>query len=66
MRHREAGERTLLTAIASGLSPAALADALLAAATERAYADTGVQFISVGALTTSAQSVDMSLRVQPA
>jgi nitrite reductase/ring-hydroxylating ferredoxin subunit len=41
VRHREAGERTLLTAIASGLSPAALADALLAAVTERAYADTG-------------------------
>lgn len=32
----------------------------------RAYAETGVQFISVGALTTSAQAVDMSLRVQPA
>lgn len=31
----------------------------------RAYAETGVQFISVGALTTSAQSVDMSLRVTP-
>jgi nitrite reductase/ring-hydroxylating ferredoxin subunit len=41
VRHREAGERTLLTAIGSGLEPAALADALLAAATERAYADTG-------------------------
>jgi nitrite reductase/ring-hydroxylating ferredoxin subunit len=41
VRHREAGERTLLTAIAGGLSPAALADALLAAVTERAYADTG-------------------------
>ena len=41
VRHREAAERTLLTAIASGLSPAALADALLAAETERAFADTG-------------------------
>ena len=41
VRHREAGERTLLTAIAAGLKPAALADALLAGATERAYADTG-------------------------
>jgi nicotinate-nucleotide pyrophosphorylase (carboxylating) len=30
----------------------------------RAYSETGVQFISVGALTTSAQAVDMSLRVQ--
>ena len=41
MRHREAAERTLLTAIGAGLSPAALDDALLAAGTERAYADTG-------------------------
>jgi hypothetical protein len=31
VRHREAAERTLLTAIAEGLSPAALANALLAA-----------------------------------
>jgi nicotinate-nucleotide pyrophosphorylase (carboxylating) len=30
----------------------------------RAYAETGVHFISVGALTHSAQAVDMSLRVQ--
>jgi hypothetical protein len=41
VRHREAAERTLLTAIAAGLSPPMLADALLAAATERAFADTG-------------------------
>ncbi len=41
VRHREAAERTLLTAIAEGLSPASLADALLAAATERAFADDG-------------------------
>jgi nitrite reductase/ring-hydroxylating ferredoxin subunit len=33
VRHREAAERTLLTAIAAGVSPAMLADALLAAAT---------------------------------
>jgi nicotinate-nucleotide pyrophosphorylase (carboxylating) len=32
----------------------------------RAYAETGVNFISVGALTTSAQAVDMSLRIAPA
>jgi len=32
----------------------------------RAYAETGVNFISVGALTHSAQAVDMSLRVLPA
>lgn len=31
----------------------------------RAYADTGVDFISVGALTHSAQAVDMNLRVVP-
>jgi nitrite reductase/ring-hydroxylating ferredoxin subunit len=41
VRHREAAERTLLTAIAAGVSPAMLADALFAAATERAFADTG-------------------------
>jgi len=41
VRHREAAERTLLTAIAAGLSPAVLADVLLAAETERAFADTG-------------------------
>jgi len=41
VRHREAAERTLLTAIDAGLSPAALADALLAAETERAFADSG-------------------------
>jgi hypothetical protein len=41
VRHREAAERTLLTAIAAGLSPAVLADALLAAETERVFADTG-------------------------
>ncbi|OUL73677.1 hypothetical protein CA601_43635, partial [Paraburkholderia hospita] len=41
VRHREAAERTLLTAIATGASPAALADALLSAGTERAFADTG-------------------------
>jgi nitrite reductase/ring-hydroxylating ferredoxin subunit len=35
VRHREAAERTLLTGIDGGLSPAALADALLAAETER-------------------------------
>jgi nitrite reductase/ring-hydroxylating ferredoxin subunit len=41
VRHREAAERTLLTAIAADLSPAALADILLAAETERTFADTG-------------------------
>jgi nitrite reductase/ring-hydroxylating ferredoxin subunit len=41
VRHREAAERTLLTAIAGGLSPAVLADALLAAETDRVFADTG-------------------------
>jgi nitrite reductase/ring-hydroxylating ferredoxin subunit len=41
VRHREAAERTLLTAIAAGFTPADLADALFAAATERAFADTG-------------------------
>ncbi|MFP3568033.1 Rieske (2Fe-2S) protein [Paraburkholderia sp. SIMBA_030] len=41
VRHREAAERTLLTAIAAGVSPPVLADALLSAATEKAFADTG-------------------------
>ncbi|CAB3798572.1 hypothetical protein LMG28614_04791 [Paraburkholderia ultramafica] len=41
VRHREAAERTLLTAIAAGVSPAMLADALLSAGTERAFADAG-------------------------
>jgi hypothetical protein len=41
VRHREAAERTLLTAISAGFSPAEIADALFAAATERAFADTG-------------------------
>jgi nitrite reductase/ring-hydroxylating ferredoxin subunit len=41
VRHREAAERTLLTAIAAGTSPAMLADALFSAGTERAFADTG-------------------------
>jgi nitrite reductase/ring-hydroxylating ferredoxin subunit len=40
VRHREAAERTLLTAVA-GASPAALADLLLAADTDRAFADGG-------------------------
>jgi nitrite reductase/ring-hydroxylating ferredoxin subunit len=41
VRHREAAERTLLTAIAAGGSPAVLADALLAAETSRVFADSG-------------------------
>jgi nitrite reductase/ring-hydroxylating ferredoxin subunit len=54
VRHREAAERTLLTAIAVGLqpagltrggaAPAALADLLFAAETDRAYADGGHSF----------------------
>ncbi len=32
----------------------------------RAYADTGVDFISIGLLTHSPQAADMSLRVVPA
>jgi nitrite reductase/ring-hydroxylating ferredoxin subunit len=41
VRHREAAERTLLTAIAGGASPAALGDLLFAAETDRAYAAGG-------------------------
>jgi nitrite reductase/ring-hydroxylating ferredoxin subunit len=41
VRHRDAAELTLLTGIAAGLSPSALAGALLAAETERTFADSG-------------------------
>jgi nitrite reductase/ring-hydroxylating ferredoxin subunit len=41
VRHREAAERTVLTAIAGGTSPAELADLIFAAETDRAYADGG-------------------------
>jgi nitrite reductase/ring-hydroxylating ferredoxin subunit len=41
VRHREAAERTVLTALASGTAPAELADLLLTAETDRAFADTG-------------------------
>jgi nitrite reductase/ring-hydroxylating ferredoxin subunit len=41
VRHREAAERTVLTAIAGNASAAELADLLFAAGTDRAYADGG-------------------------
>src|ERR1700756_2397428 len=41
VRHRDAAERTVLTAIKGGASPAALADLLFAVETDRAYADGG-------------------------
>jgi nitrite reductase/ring-hydroxylating ferredoxin subunit len=41
VRHRDAAERTVLTAIANGASPAELADLLFAVETDRAYADGG-------------------------
>lgn len=41
VRQRDAAERTLLTAIHQGASPAALCDLLFTAATERFYADGG-------------------------
>ena len=44
VRHRDAAERTVLTAIESGASPAALADLLFAAETDRPYADGGHSF----------------------
>ncbi len=44
VRHRDAAERTVLTAIAGDASPAALADLLLAAETDRAFADGGHSF----------------------
>ncbi|MCW2239104.1 Rieske (2Fe-2S) protein [Azospirillum canadense] len=41
VRHRDAAERTLLTAIANGTPPAVLARLLVAASTDRAFADGG-------------------------
>ena len=41
VRHREAAERTVLTAISIGAQPAVLADLLFSAETDRVYADTG-------------------------
>ncbi|MEE8270258.1 MAG: Rieske 2Fe-2S domain-containing protein, partial [Alphaproteobacteria bacterium] len=41
VRHRDAAERTLLPAIGAGAGPPALADLLLTAVTDRAYADGG-------------------------
>jgi nitrite reductase/ring-hydroxylating ferredoxin subunit len=41
VRHREAAERTVLTAIATGASPAALGDLLLGAETDRTFAGGG-------------------------
>jgi nitrite reductase/ring-hydroxylating ferredoxin subunit len=41
VRHRDAAERTVLTAIAGNATPAALADFLFAAETDRVYADGG-------------------------
>jgi hypothetical protein len=41
VRHREAAERTALTAISTGARPAALADLLITAETDRVFADSG-------------------------
>jgi nitrite reductase/ring-hydroxylating ferredoxin subunit len=41
VRHREAAERTVLTAIAGGATAAVLADLLIAAETDRVFADGG-------------------------
>ncbi|MBT8409730.1 MAG: Rieske (2Fe-2S) protein, partial [Alphaproteobacteria bacterium] len=41
VRHREAAERTLLTALAAGTAPAQLADLLFTAETDRVYAGGG-------------------------
>ncbi|MER2267667.1 Rieske (2Fe-2S) protein [Methylobacterium oxalidis] len=48
VRHREAAERTLLTAIANGAPPTALASLMFTAATDRAFAASGhsVDFIN--------------------
>src|ERR687886_1296276 len=41
VRHRDGAERTLLSAIAGGASPADLAETMLVAATDRYFADGG-------------------------
>ncbi len=41
VRHRDGAERCLLTAISSGVSPREIADTLVAAATDRIFADGG-------------------------
>ncbi len=41
VRHRDGAERTLLTAVAAGAAPAALAQMLLSAVTDRVFADGG-------------------------
>jgi nitrite reductase/ring-hydroxylating ferredoxin subunit len=41
VRHRDGAERTVLTAVASGASPAELAELIFSAATDRFYADVG-------------------------
>jgi nitrite reductase/ring-hydroxylating ferredoxin subunit len=41
VRHRDGAERTVLTAIHNGATPAELADLLFSAATDRPYADVG-------------------------
>jgi hypothetical protein len=45
VRHREAAERTVLTAIAIGAPPAVLAELLSAAETDRVFADGGTRLI---------------------
>jgi nitrite reductase/ring-hydroxylating ferredoxin subunit len=41
VRHRDAAERTVLTSVAAGTSPSALADLLFSAETDRTFADGG-------------------------
>jgi len=50
VRHGEAAQRTVLTAVATGATPASIAELLLAAETDRVFADTGhsLDFINKG------------------
>ncbi len=50
VRHGEAAQRTVLTAVATGATPASMAELLLAAETDRVFADTGhsLDFINKG------------------
>jgi hypothetical protein len=66
VRHRDAAERTVLTAIAGGASPAALADLLLAAETDRVFADGGHSFDFINKAFECLDLIGLGARGRPA
>jgi hypothetical protein len=66
VRHRDAAERTVLTAIAGGASPAALADLLLAAETDRVFADGGHSFDFINKAFEGLDLIGLGARGRPA